>query len=412
MTEDPEASEDTLTVEQPGGYDQLPTAVWLGGRKHGAAAPGEVVAYIALRRFGTMRLGRAIPGRAELAKDMGVSVGALDERLNGLIERGWLLITPRFRRDGQGQASNHYQLLWEPIVSEVDPRLVEHRRRVAEFEAWMGQRIAARADGDRPEGKRPRSVRSAEWDPETTALRVKFWRDREEERRRSEGGAENWAGVGEGIATGGGGAQKTGRGGAENCDPPLAENCDPPSQKTVPLETHRQQTHRREPTAPAAVAAAPGKGIATTGDALPGVDVAEQEPTLNQRVDALVKAWWDWRKENRPHTLPAQGVPAIKAIVKTAIQNGKPELLIGRAMSRLADQARAFSGGSLQTAIREVALLPDSPPEWRVFAGDDVAVSSRAAKAVEHTARNHAFIEQGRRLDEEMARRTAAGGAW
>lgn len=215
----PPAFEDTISVEQPAGYDQSPTAVWYGG----ATSPGGVVAYLALRRIANLTGGRNMPGRQYLANDMGISVRAVDSRLDDLVEAGWLLITPRVRPDGRGQTSNHYQLLWNPIDSADDPRLVEHRRRVAEFEAW----INARQAGNGRTGVR--GVRAADWNPDVARRRqeaAELMRARRAERT--------------------GGAQKTARGGGvENCAPRGVENDAPGGSKTTPLES-QSSTHQTQ----------------------------------------------------------------------------------------------------------------------------------------------------------------------
>ncbi|HET9653827.1 MAG TPA: hypothetical protein VFP72_00600, partial [Kineosporiaceae bacterium] len=161
---DPDATEDTLEVEEPGNWDKIPTAVWHG--KTGCS-PGGVVAYLALRRRATMRRRRPDCRRSTLAEDMDITVRAVDGRLDELIERGWLLITPRFRRTGDGgQMSNRYQLLWDPITSVDDQRLQEHLARVADFNDWMEEQQKKNVAAGKNAINGRRDVRKASWNPE------------------------------------------------------------------------------------------------------------------------------------------------------------------------------------------------------------------------------------------------------
>ena len=154
----------SLTGENTSSFDQVPTAVWL----HDACSPGAVVMYLALRRYLTMSKGKALPSRTSLAIDLGVkSLRSVDARINELVAAGWLLVTPRIRTDGKGQSSNLYHLLWNPIDSATDPRLVDHKRRVAEFDSWMTKRQRTNAKSGL------RSTRMAEWSPEVAERRTR-----------------------------------------------------------------------------------------------------------------------------------------------------------------------------------------------------------------------------------------------
>lgn len=188
---------DTIYVERPGGFEQIPDALWFGG----ACTEGALMAYVALSKRGG-REDRGIPKRSTLAKDMGVkSIRTVDARLDELIEKGWLLITPRFRPDGdQGQTSNHYRLLWTPITSEDDPRLVKHREEIAAFDAAMAER--QRRNGTQG----ARSTRSASWKaPVQDSAR--------------------------------GGAQDSARGERSNLHGGSADSCTPPAQLPAPQES-------------------------------------------------------------------------------------------------------------------------------------------------------------------------------
>lgn len=167
--------QDTVFVERPGGFEQVPDGLWLVMQNDDDTAPkphvvssGAVVMYLALSKHGAKET-RGVPGRPRLSRSMGVSTKTVDNRINELIEKGWLLITPRFRPTAdQRQTSNHYRLLWTPIQSNDDPRLVKHRRDMETFEELMAARQATNAR--KREGtpghnaaKRPRSVRAAAW---------------------------------------------------------------------------------------------------------------------------------------------------------------------------------------------------------------------------------------------------------
>jgi len=147
------AGEDSIYVER-GNFEQVPDALWAGG----ATTPRAVVLYLALSKRGS-REDRGVPKRSTLAKDMGVSsVRTVDAAVDELVEKGWLLITPRLREDAdQGQTSNHYRLLWTPITSADDERLVKHQRESAEFDRIMAEKQAKNGN----EGER--SVRRASW---------------------------------------------------------------------------------------------------------------------------------------------------------------------------------------------------------------------------------------------------------
>lgn len=135
-----EPDDDTIFVERPTGFEQIPDAVWVGG----ACSTGAVVMYLALSRRGS-RGDRGIPKRRTLAADQGVSLRTVDARIDELVAKGWLLVTQRFREYGdRQQSSNHYRLLWTPVIDERDPRLIAHRAAAARFEKEMNARKVAK----------------------------------------------------------------------------------------------------------------------------------------------------------------------------------------------------------------------------------------------------------------------------
>jgi hypothetical protein len=190
-----DAETDSIYVER-GNFEQVPDVLWM----HGAVSPRAVVLYLALSKRGG-RNDRGVPKRSTLAKDMGVSVRTVDNAIDELIEKGWLLITPRRRLDAdQGQTSNNYRLMWTPIQAADDPRLVAHQKQVDEFNQHMVERQAANAEQGKNKGK-DRSVRATAWKPPV---------------------------------------QETARGeGAENCTGARAGNCAPPVQETAPLPVQK-----------------------------------------------------------------------------------------------------------------------------------------------------------------------------
>jgi hypothetical protein len=193
---------DSIYVER-GNFEQVPDALW----EKGAVSPRAVVLYLALSKRGG-RKDRGVPKRSTLAKDMGVkSVRTVDDAIDELIEKGWLLITPRLRLGAdEGQTSNNYRLLWTPIRAADDPRLVAHQKEAADFNQYMDERQEANKTQGKNKGM-VRSVRAAAWKPPA------------QETARGEG-AENCAGPR-----------------AEDCTPPVQEIAPPAAQKTAPQET-------------------------------------------------------------------------------------------------------------------------------------------------------------------------------
>ena len=100
-------------------------------------------------------------------------------------------------------------------------------------------------------------------------------------------------------------------------------------------------------------------------------DLPTPPPTLDQQVEAFLRAWWDWVMANQPNRLPSQSYPTVKGIVRTAISNGKPPRLIEAALGLLITQGKSISGGTLQNAMTEVASYPTAPAEFKPFAIPD-----------------------------------------
>lgn len=132
---------DDLVIEaQP--FEQAPTDLWIGGVKAGACSTRAVVCYLALRHLGADANFRI--SRQKLADRQGITKRTVDAALDELVEKGWLLITPCFRETGdRQQSSNRYTLLWTPIRSKSDERLLRHKRAVEVFESDMDVRQKA-----------------------------------------------------------------------------------------------------------------------------------------------------------------------------------------------------------------------------------------------------------------------------
>jgi len=276
----PPVEPDQLTVEQPGNFDIIPTHLWLGG----AVSAGALAVYIAIRRRGTMSKGKAIPSRQVIARDTGLTKRTVDAKLDELVEKGWLLITPRVRPDGKGQTSNHYTLLWTPIDSAADPRLVAHQKRVGEVAAWM-DRWASGSAGER-------SVRTAAWSADavqarTTAVTAAL-------RGTPDDPEQNLHGV-PAIPDP-----------AQNLyGPPGARIDTGPVQETTPLEpVTLEPTHTKikTPTADAAAMLPITDGDGATQPAAATVSKAEREPQVEAVLaDArqVVTEYMDWWKKLR-----------------------------------------------------------------------------------------------------------------
>lgn len=308
---------DTLTVEQPTGYDLVPTGVW----QYGVTSPGAVVAYLAIRRFSTMYHGKAVVSRAALADDMGVALRTADERIDTLIEGGWLLITPLTRVNARGQASNHFHLLWDPIESADDPRLVEHRRLVEQFDRWIASRQAVNAEtrkADRKVAEKPRSVRGTQWNAAVTARRHKARADavgRAAEKR------ERAMRIG---AIGGDPVQISARGPrADFRAGPVQISARAPVQDPAPLESHSFESHSSESEELTSLRSEPAPEPASQTHlvALPGLGGELDEPTQSARRSpsrrstpgtrmtpdwALSQHLIDWTRKNFPATPDAE----------------------------------------------------------------------------------------------------------
>lgn len=178
-----DAPEDIVEAEvrsERAPFEMVPTELWMGGARGGACSPQAVQAYLLLRQSGA-EAGFKI-SRKRLAAKVGKSLRTIDAWMGELVDAGWLLITPQFRKSGdEQQTSNAYLVLWDRLTGEDDPRYRKHLADVARFNEDM---IA-----------------------------------RKEANREDEPGTPS---------------QKTARGDlAENCEGGVAENCEAPSQKTA-----------------------------------------------------------------------------------------------------------------------------------------------------------------------------------
>jgi hypothetical protein len=72
---------------------------------------------------------------------------------------------------------------------------------------------------------------------------------------------------------------------------------------------------------------------------------------MEQVVNIVTKAWWDWAAEQE--ALPTQSFPACRTIVRTALKNGHPPKRVKSGLARLTRENRPVSGASLQIAMRE-----------------------------------------------------------
>ena len=126
-----------LLAEDPGNdWEQVPHGLMDDPR----VTVGGYKIWSRIRRYGR-KDGRRIPSRKELAEAEGKSTGTIDNWISNLIETGWLLVTPQFRRDKPGQTSNRYTLLYKPITSVDDPRAVAHRQAVDAFKRDLAGRM-------------------------------------------------------------------------------------------------------------------------------------------------------------------------------------------------------------------------------------------------------------------------------
>lgn len=147
----PDTADDLVIEAQP--FEQAPTDLWLGGVKAGGCSTRAVVCYLALRHLGAEANFRI--SRQKLADRQGISKRTVDAALDELVDKGWLLITPCFRETGdRQQSSNRYTLLWTPIRSKSDERLLRHKRAVEVFESDMDVRQKANLMRDEAEAAR------------------------------------------------------------------------------------------------------------------------------------------------------------------------------------------------------------------------------------------------------------------
>ncbi len=270
-----EREDDSIYVER-GNFEQVPNALWQhpdDTKSPIAVSPAAVVMYLALSNRGGKET-RGIPRRSRLAKDMGVSLRTVDARMDELVEKGWLLITPRFREDGdKQQASNHYRLLWTPITSPEDPRLTRQRSEVERFEAEMEARQETNAKKAEATGRqklvsKARSVRAASYGAPR---------------------AENCAGVRP----------------AETPETPRAESCTGGAQDSAPQEP--DLLGLEVPSEPLATAAAV-KNRATTTTTIPEGERPTPKAETGRTVKARTRITPDWQPSEGCRTWAAGAV--------------------------------------------------------------------------------------------------------
>ena len=97
-------------------------------------------------------------------------------------------------------------------------------------------------------------------------------------------------------------------------------------------------------------------------------DVPQPPATLDQRAERTLRPWWTALQETSPARVPAQSYATVKGVVRAALGNGKPARLVIAGLNVLVRDARAISGGTLQSAMTEAASLPNAPVEFRPYA--------------------------------------------
>lgn len=336
---------DTLTIEQPSGYDQVPTSLWLGG----ACSPGGVVAYVAIRRRANLSAGLRMPTRSELAEDMKISVRAADGRLDDLIAGGWLLVTPRLGHGAKGQLSNHYHLLWNPINSADDPRLLAHQKAVAEFEQAMAQRRArnaqARGASDLSKVKKWSSTRSTRWSPEAAALRA-------EAAAKIASRRDSYQAY---LAQAAGGGPEAAPPGVKQTAPPEGvENCTPGVSETAPLYSLQRDTNPKDQTPPQP----------PTADAAGGGDTdAQTDPTRHEQPPEN-----DRTTAPEPQTLPGLTPPSFAdfwAVYPKRVARRTAERAWNSAVKRAAPETIvAAAGGYAADPNLPPAQYRPNPATW------------------------------------------------
>ena len=241
------AGDGILHAENTRSFDMIPTQVW----HRGAVSTGGVTAYLALRRYATLRSGVIHLKRVTLAADLGVSTGTVDNWLDALVVAGWLLITPTVRDGGRGRGPNIYSLLWDPIDSPDDPRLLTHQARLAEFDAWLAAAMTGNGlDAGKVAAEADKRVR---WDPEAAARRLPPLA------KSCEGGEDPLA---------------------NSCEAPLAESCEDPSQEFA-RQSKSSLSHSQTFLGHAADATAPHAPDETDEhpETLPGLPLPADPPT-------------------------------------------------------------------------------------------------------------------------------------
>lgn len=146
----------------------------------------------------------------------------------------------------------------------------------------------------------------------------------------------------------------------------------------VTNETPRGDTGVTQTTQEPSIEPSPDSSLRSESAAEPLPGTGEQQPDPNRmrgkaltaKAQEVTEAWWEWI-EAEGHEKPAQSFVACRGVVKAAIGNGLPDRDIRKALAVLTQEGRAVSGGTLQTALRQVRGEPDRRGLRRGY--DDVA---------------------------------------
>lgn len=333
-----------LWVEQPEGHEPCPAALYLDTKMSDAAVRFWLVLRDCAKRPRPGKKPGEMPNRKELGEILGMSVRSIDPRMAALEEHGWLLIQPQWNADGPGQAKNRYLLMWRPISGEDDPRLVDHRARVAAFEAEMAARMATNA-----------AKRAAE-KAEESAENARSTRPRSVRKTAAQKGV-----------------QKTARGHGETTEPdtpvqdpargPLQSSARGPVQKAAPQKTHLPKPTSgttEVPTSETAVDPAVGAERTVGGS-------GAARPAASGRKPPAAR-----KEKSSTRRRPARGVGQVVAVLPAEVRLRMGERVPDRLVARIT--------AALDT--RTVAQMRDRVDRRWVLGGFSQAVDSGRFDAV------------------------------